>query len=167
MISREFVLAGRAVFTVEPPAATCQRFDFKSHYTFKVKHKEASGQYREAWFVQLLSGPDNASDYMYLGMLHAQTGAVRTTDKSCLTSDSIPVRIVDKVLRAIFGSRSDAISEAGWKVHHEGRCARCGRPLTVPASIERGLGDECNQHVNGSVHEEADLDPADPVLAGV
>ena len=26
---------------------------------------------------------------------------------------------------------------------HEGRCGRCGRKLTVPASIERGLGPVC------------------------
>jgi hypothetical protein len=26
---------------------------------------------------------------------------------------------------------------------HEGRCARCARPLTDPASIEAGFGPEC------------------------
>jgi hypothetical protein len=31
----------------------------------------------------------------------------------------------------------------GLKVHHEGRCCRCGRKLTVPESIETGLGPEC------------------------
>jgi len=28
-------------------------------------------------------------------------------------------------------------------VHHEGRCGRCNRKLTVPESIENGLGPEC------------------------
>ncbi len=26
---------------------------------------------------------------------------------------------------------------------HEGKCARCGRKLTTPESIQRGLGPEC------------------------
>jgi hypothetical protein len=26
------------------------------------------------------------------------------------------------------------------KIYHEGKCARCGRPLTVPESIESGFG---------------------------
>jgi hypothetical protein len=29
------------------------------------------------------------------------------------------------------------------EVMHEGRCACCGRPLTVPESIERGIGPDC------------------------
>ena len=29
------------------------------------------------------------------------------------------------------------------EVWHEGRCGRCGRALTVPESIERGIGPEC------------------------
>jgi hypothetical protein len=29
------------------------------------------------------------------------------------------------------------------EVWHEGRCGRCGRRLTVPESIESGLGPEC------------------------
>jgi len=29
------------------------------------------------------------------------------------------------------------------EVHHEGRCGRCGRALTVPESIKSGFGPEC------------------------
>ena len=29
------------------------------------------------------------------------------------------------------------------EVWHEGICGRCGRKLTVPESVERGLGPEC------------------------
>jgi len=29
------------------------------------------------------------------------------------------------------------------QVYHEGRCGRCGRKLTTPASIEAGFGPEC------------------------
>jgi hypothetical protein len=29
------------------------------------------------------------------------------------------------------------------EIHHEGKCCRCGRKLTVPRSIELGIGPEC------------------------
>jgi hypothetical protein len=28
-------------------------------------------------------------------------------------------------------------------VHHENHCGRCGRTLTVPESVERGIGPDC------------------------
>jgi hypothetical protein len=35
----------------------------------------------------------------------------------------------------------------GLEVWHEGRCGRCNRKLTVPASIESGFGPECINYV--------------------
>ena len=29
------------------------------------------------------------------------------------------------------------------EIWHEGKCGKCGRPLTVPSSIENGLGPSC------------------------
>jgi hypothetical protein len=29
------------------------------------------------------------------------------------------------------------------EVWHEGKCGKCGRTLTVPSSIESGIGPEC------------------------
>jgi hypothetical protein len=34
----------------------------------------------------------------------------------------------------------------GYKIQHEGKCCRCGRTLTTPESIERGIGPECVKH---------------------
>jgi len=31
------------------------------------------------------------------------------------------------------------------EIWHEGRCGRCNRKLTVPASIALGIGPECGQ----------------------
>jgi hypothetical protein len=33
--------------------------------------------------------------------------------------------------------------------HHEGKCGRCGRLLTVPSSIESGIGPECSKIMRG------------------
>jgi hypothetical protein len=37
----------------------------------------------------------------------------------------------------------------GYKIHHEGRCGKCGRLLTVPESVETGIGPECAKRMGG------------------
>jgi hypothetical protein len=36
-------------------------------------------------------------------------------------------------------------------VRHEGKCGRCGRTLTVPESIDRGIGPECAGKIGGAL----------------
>lgn len=73
-IDKEFVLAGQAVFTLELPSEYASDHDLCPHYTFRVTYKEASAKFPPSWFVSLLSGPDNTSDYTYVGMLIPHSG---------------------------------------------------------------------------------------------
>lgn len=41
----------------------------------------------------------------------------------------------------------------GLEAHEESRCGRCGRQLTDPVSIERGIGPECYGRSTGSSHQ--------------
>lgn len=43
---------------------------------------------------------------------------------------------------------------AGLEAHEESRCGVCGRALTDPVSIERGIGPECFGKLTGSQHQE-------------
>lgn len=134
---KEFFAAGRAIFTVEVPSDFAAKHDLKPHYTFKVDHAE----WPEAWFVKLLVGADNSSDYKTFGMLNPETGQMRLTRKG--DDKSWPVRLVRRVFANVYGETPEKIEAAGFNVHHEGRCGRCGRRLTVPSSIEYGLGPVC------------------------
>jgi hypothetical protein len=142
MLSRKFVTAGRAIFTVEVPGETA-RVHGKPHYTYQVRLKPAKGNYPDTYFVSVLTGPDNNSNYSYLGILNPQTGIVRTTAKSKFQADSFTVRLLNRVLSRLWVDDAASIAAAGFDMHHEGRCGRCGRRLTVPESIETGLGPEC------------------------
>lgn len=133
-VSKEFILAGRAVFTIETPSG---------HYTFKVNRKEASMKYDEAWFVKMLVGPDNTSDYAYIGKLDPDRAEVFTTTASRITQDSLPMRLLNRILARVWANDHVAYEQHGYKTHHEGTCGRCGRALTVPESIESGIGPEC------------------------
>jgi hypothetical protein len=132
MLALEFVTAGRALFTVF--SKTGER------YTFKVTKKEASGSYGDTFFASLLTGPDNEADYSYMGIL--QTGVMRVvpTKKSKLTLDSTPMRVLNWALATM---KAGGEFPVGYGVCHEGKCGRCGRTLTVPDSIETGIGPEC------------------------
>ncbi len=135
-ISKQFILAGDAIFTVEQPGGT-------GHRTFRVQHVPAGNRWGESWFVKLLTGPDNGSSYTYMGKLDPFTGQVRLTAKSKYTEDSFPVRLFNRVLARVWCDDHAAYEQHDYKTHHEGRCGRCGRKLTVPESIESGFGPEC------------------------
>ncbi|GMU26254.1 MAG: hypothetical protein AMXMBFR16_11590 [Candidatus Uhrbacteria bacterium] len=132
MITREFATAGRAVFTVSN--ATGER------YTFKVKRKDNEAPRPPVYFVSLLTGPDNTRDYTYVGVLNDYNGSVRLTAASRYAEDSKPVAVVRWALKKVW---ERGTLPAGYEILHEGRCGRCGRPLTVPESIKTGLGPEC------------------------
>jgi len=144
MIGQEFITAGRAIFTVSLPAAfVAANVGCRDRYTFKVVRKPKSEKWPESWFVNLLSGPDNTSDYTPLGKLNPDTGAVRLVSTTKLTDNSWPVKLIRRVFARVWAGQGDAIEAAGFELRHANRCGRCGRLLTVPESIDSGIGPEC------------------------
>jgi hypothetical protein len=134
---RAFILGGRAVFTLVSK---------KTHtrYTFRVSRAKDN---ENMFFVGTLTGPDNGSDYAYLGffqtmhggrVLTCRDGAYMRAGKKG-NPDDVRFRGLDYLLRAIARGELPADVEF-W---HEGRCARCARVLTDPVSIARGFGPEC------------------------
>src|SRR6266704_490174 len=84
-----FVMAGNAIITVSS-AKTGARFTFrivapKHNYDDKIKPEQA-----KVHFVCLLTGPNNTSDYTYMGVLrHTVAGlAFQLTAKSRMTEDA-------------------------------------------------------------------------------
>ena len=135
---RAFVFAGNARFTLRS-LRTGARF------TYRVRVKKADLEAGLAggaltYFVETLRGPDNETDYRYLGVLR-QPGQFWFTSASQQHRGSASAQALVWALdamrcgRAVLGNRLE--------VWHEGRCGRCGRALTVPESIGRGLGPEC------------------------
>jgi hypothetical protein len=158
MIAKNFVTGGKATFTVEVPdafrTAKAQIGEqWHAHYTYRVERVElpATGNWpaKTCYFVKSLAGQDNTSDYVYLGMLDAATGEVKLTAKSAFTEKATRVKVIRRVLAVLWADKGELIAAAGWDVHHEGACARCGRALTVPESVKSGFGPECGKVVAG------------------
>jgi hypothetical protein len=131
----EFALAGKATITVQS-----QKTEVR--YTYSISASEDGN----VWFVGLLAGPDNNADYAYVGIITAEH-EFRLTKKSRLTEESTPV----KAFRYTWNAISNQRLPNGVNVHHEGKCGRCNRKLTVPESIESGFGPECSQKMGMAV----------------
>lgn len=153
-LSREFFTAGRATFTVEPSLEAI-RAGFRPHYTYRIA-RGGKPSNRHLYFVSLFTGSDNTdrTAYKYLALMDAKTGRLTHTQRSCRPASDRASRIVARTLAAIFDDKGDEIVNAGWNVHHVGACCNCGRALTVPASIETGIGPECETFVKLGIPAE-------------
>jgi len=126
---KKFVKAGKAIFTVE-------NITTENRYTFRVTR--CKDNQKSIWFVCVLSGPNNKTNYSYIGTIF--DSEFRHTRKSRVRDDA-PSFKVFKWLNIFLQSERELPDNI--VVHHEGFCGRCGRALTVPESIESGYGPEC------------------------
>ena len=144
-ISR-FVTAGNATFTLSSRRTG-------AHYTFKCSQTDNN---ENTYFLSLLTGPDNTTDFQYIGLLNKTTEVIvvngkvqdhisytfRTTSKSRLTMESMPVKAFLFFCGHVINNKKNP-STINLEFRHEGRCGRCNRKLTVPESLDTGLGPEC------------------------
>lgn len=120
-----FTLAGHAIVTIENVTSG-------NHFTYRVTACEDKPG---LFFVAVLTGPENTSDYTYLGTI--RDGVYAHGRKSTMSEDAPCAVVFGKVW-----ARRHALP-ACVRVHHEGRCGVCSRTLTTPESLARGVGPEC------------------------
>lgn len=137
-ISRDFVLAGKATFTIQSPDG--------KHRTYRVEMVEPTDAFpKPAFFVKTLVGPQNTEDYAYMGKLDPFTGQVKTTAKSKQWENTTRLRLLNRVLARVWSGDHAAYEQHNYRVFHAGTCGRCGRLLTTPDSVETGIGPECRK----------------------
>lgn len=134
-----FVLAGNARFTVVSKKTGAR-------YTFRVRVRTSEKGIPNLHFVQVLTGPDNGTDYEYLGTIFpGRPGtsfpfAKFVHGKKSRIGEGAPSA---KAFAWFWGRLSKGLPVDEAEVWHLGRCGRCGRDLTVPESVACGLGPEC------------------------
>lgn len=128
---KTFALAGKATLTFRSKKTG-------TRFTYKVTLKDGSPA-----FVSVLTGSDNEGDFTYLGTIFE--GADYKHGKKSRISEAAPSA---KAFAWVWERVARGVLPEGIEVWHEGRCGRCGRKLTVPESVESGLGPECA----GKVH---------------
>jgi hypothetical protein len=124
-----FFKGGKAIFTVGNAK--------NEHYTFRINQPKGENK---PFFVSMLTGPQNTSDFTYLGLYNPNNLNVYLTTKSKYKEESTPVKVIRWAIRMV-ANKGEV--PAGYKIVHEGKCCRCGRTLTTPESVENGIGPEC------------------------
>jgi hypothetical protein len=131
---RDYILGGNATVTLVSKRSG-------DRFTYKIKRaKPRPGSGEPPFFVSLLTGPNNTEDYEFLGTIFAD-GKYRHGGKSKIA----PTAPSAQAWAWTWGNlTSDRV-----EVWHEGACSRCGRALTDPESIQRGLGPTCAERAAG------------------
>lgn len=137
-VIRDYLLAGRSTLTLVS-TKTGER------YTFAFKQPPRQDTILKPTWVRLLSGPDNENDYEFLGTIwhreEEDSLSYSHSPKSRLSIDAPSVKVLRWFVQMLDRRNETALAQL--EVWHEGRCGRCGRKLTVPASVARGFGPEC------------------------
>lgn len=108
------------------------------HYTFKIRKSPKSFNDDRIFFVSVLRGAENTSDYSYVGMMNRDTKCLIHTRKSRYTTDSTVWKAFEYVFNNLCKGHVSSV-----EIYHECSCAKCGRPLTTPTSIKLGIGPKC------------------------
>lgn len=120
-----YMTAGRAVFTLVSHKTN-------RRYTFRMR-KGA-----KCFFIDAMVGPDNVDDYEYLGSVHNLNGEVFNRKRPAMASDP-RAHAINWLLRQLNGDKLPETVE----FFTSGKCAVCGRALTTPESVARGIGPKC------------------------
>lgn len=123
-----FFEGGDAIFTVSNTKG--------EHYTYRISKHDP----KKPFYIYLLTGPDNMSDYTYMGVYNPLYRTAVITKASTYNLESLPVRVLQWAIHMV---ASKTAFPTGYSCCHEGRCCRCGHRLTTTESIERGIGPEC------------------------
>lgn len=157
-----FALGGDAILTLEN-VTNGKRFTYR---LTAGDPREGQDPARAPIFVKILTGSNNEEDYTLVGMIFRDdrgqpTFSYRHFDgtwgakrfKSPIGEDAPSAKGARWLLDRIHEHRSAPILfgdlDERFAVYHEGRCCRCGRTLTVPESVESGVGPDCAARLGG------------------
>lgn len=160
-----FLRGGRAIFTISNRKSG-NRFTYQVRRYRKQEQLPSGTQtelpttYRDAngWkpaktvvvekpvlFVRVLTGPENTSDYTFIGSIFddgPQKPRYVHSQKSRISEGAPSAYAFRWFTLRLWSGQANPFPE-GFEFRHEGRCGRCARVLTVPESIDSGFGPEC------------------------
>lgn len=115
-----------------------------NHRTFRIK-AVMKGKLAGRRIIQLLTGPDNTSNYNGFGFVN-DDGTISVWKK--FVGDTVG-GLKDVT---VYEQLADIVQHADWFAQERGlryqfsvRCRRCNRELTDPESIECGIGPVCRE----------------------
>lgn len=144
--SLNYIMGGDATFTFLS-IKTDKRFTFKCEQSKKYDETLQKVVKQDRWFVSVLTGYNNDSDYSYLGTIDSKSNnkwILRFTPKSKVTKEAPSAIAFNFILDALQNSVTsiDKLRDK-LKIFHDGSCSKCGKHLTDPVSVAIGRGPIC------------------------
>lgn len=131
-IALDYILAGRSTVTLVSKGTG-------TRFTYRVNRPDSTKPH----FVRLLNGPDNTRNYSYMGRIVRGTEYIHDKRNRAGSADSPAAKGFRYVLYKLLAGEFDLVDQQV-EIWHAGKCGRCGRKLTVPESIETGIGPVCS-----------------------
>jgi hypothetical protein len=141
----EFIRAGKAIMTIESKRT-------QKHFTFKFTtpkldpEKDGLKKWNDipVW-VRLLTGPNNddRNNYTFVGTIFGKK--YFHGKRTSVSEEATGIKALKYWFRAVVEKNEKALELI--QLYHEGRCMKCGRKLTTPDSIERGIGPICDDAI--------------------
>ncbi len=123
MLTREFLMSGHAMLTVNPsPAFIAARAqlgeEYHDEYGYLVERVHLNGPHWPAqYFVKakVRSKRGNVT-YAYLGEMDAKTGMIRMTSRSSFPETATRVKVARSIFKRIWEGQLSVVLDAGWQV---------------------------------------------------
>lgn len=128
----DYIHGGNGIVTLKSPSG--------KHRTYQYRYPQEKDKFEDGtMFVYALCG---YSEWQYVGMVRYDR--FRLTHASRFSADHEITKGADYLTKMM----TNPILAAGpMVVYHEGVCCVCGRPLTTPRSIRRGIGPKCRRKI--------------------
>jgi hypothetical protein len=112
--------------------------------TFLVKHRQPEDKefMPGKRLVGLLTGPDNFHDFKLFGYVDENSDSITVFKKHKSTVYEKYARMID-VLIGLHPTDDERLKN--YTVRESRLCRRCGRKLTTPESLTKGIGPECEE----------------------
>jgi len=136
---KRFIFAGNATFTIV-------NNNSGNRFTYKVVKKEKKEGNGFIWFVNLLSGTNNDSNYSRLCFMYGNNNGFSIRNKDYKISQKATSYLAFEWLINKTNNMQEIPSYVDF--YHENKCCKCGKKLTVPESIKNGIGPECSKSFN-------------------
>lgn len=135
----DYIMGGNSIFTLVVG---------EKRYTYKILER-INGFGQQFYSVMVLVGPDNVNNYRRFARIMEIDGMPKLELVSKTTNYIEYFEYIKMLYYGLLFQDYSKIST--WQVWHTGRCSRCGRLLTVPESIENGIGPECANKINAFI----------------
>lgn len=139
---RTFMFQGKALFTLENK-------EKGTHITLRVqtlkrkRHQPEDTRYFEV-YVKALN--DKYAGNRYIGRIDRRSKSFKPT--GYIERDHVGVQTIEWLIRN-WNRLEDFVSNEKVAIYHMGVCCKCGLPLTVPESIQNGIGPQCFKYREG------------------